>query len=75
MSSIEVIIINIILIIIIITQVYCHNNNNNNNNTAIIIIIRVLTESFFQILSATLMTTPQAFRSTPIEFNFLEQFS
>jgi len=30
----------------------------------------ILSQSFFQILSATPMTTPQAFRSTPIEFNF-----
>jgi len=30
----------------------------------------VLMQSFFQLLSATPMTTPQAFRSTPIAFNF-----
>jgi len=33
--------------------------------------IHVLTQSFFQILYATPMTTPQTFRSTPMKFNFV----
>jgi len=72
---------------------YFYNNNNDNNRISrvtddpretlflfqhiSVAIRRFNAVIFFQILSATPMTTPQAFRSTPIykEFNFVKQFA